>query len=170
MVRWWKPRPNAGRLEQASYRARFEPLWADLPRLLVLATLPGWGKGVWMEQCAQYLETAQPHLKITGRGTDGLGPALDAARGGSGHLLCLLDARGSGADGGFLGESRARCWRNVLGRGASWRPTRDRRATGRRLPTALAATRAGGVGARCAGSDPVREGPGVRRRRARGDP
>jgi DNA-binding CsgD family transcriptional regulator len=61
-----------------------------------------------MEQCAQYLETAQPHLKIhRARGTDGLGPALDAARGGSGHLLCLLDARGSGADGGFwesLGE------------------------------------------------------------------
>lgn len=101
-VSWWQPSQIPVTSSKLLYRSRFESLWDDLPRLLVLAALPGWGKRVWKEQAADYLFRTQPDLKFHwARGIEGIDQALDGARSDDGDVICFLDGRDAGADNQF---------------------------------------------------------------------
>lgn len=67
--------------ERFVYRERFDPLWLDLPSLLILAALPGWGKRTLMRQCASYLRRHAPgtHTVWMPAGAD-VAARLDLAR------------------------------------------------------------------------------------------
>lgn len=102
---WWQPSQIPVTSSKLLYRSRFESLWADLPQLLVLAALPGWGKRTWKEQSADYLSRTRPDLKLHwARGIQDLGSILDGVRGGAGDVICFLDGRDAGADDSFWGE------------------------------------------------------------------
>lgn len=86
-MRWWRDS------EQLVHRSRFEALWLRLPRILVLAALPGWGKRTFMLQCADCLQQ-QPATRIVWTtGAADLGQDADEARSADGEVLLCVDAR-----------------------------------------------------------------------------
>lgn len=111
-MRWWR------RDERCVYRSHFEALWLKLPRILVLATLPGWGKRTFMLQCADFLRQQQPATRVVWTtAVSDLGEDADQARhkGADAVLLCV-DARYSSDS--FWHEMdvmlRARPWASVI--------------------------------------------------------
>lgn len=88
-MEWWN------RDERLVYRDRFEPLWMDPPRTLVLAALPGYGKRTFMRQCESFLRDHAPTMRIARvvAGTD-LAERLDLTRAqGTDEVLLCIDAR-----------------------------------------------------------------------------
>lgn len=93
-MKWWSES------EGLVYRSRFESLWSALPRVLVLATLPGWGKRTFMLQCADYLRSRDPAMRIVWtEACADLGAQLDAAYDEDAtSVLACVDARAARDD------------------------------------------------------------------------
>lgn len=66
-----------------------------LPRVLVLATLPGWGKRTFMMQCGDFLRRQRPAMRVTwATAMSDIGLEADEARGkGAEAVLLCVDAR-----------------------------------------------------------------------------
>lgn len=87
-MKWWREG------ERLVYRSRFEALWLGLPRVLVLAALPGWGKRTFMHQCADFLRQQQPLTQVVWTtAVADLGQAADEAQITDSEVLLCIDAR-----------------------------------------------------------------------------
>jgi DNA-binding CsgD family transcriptional regulator len=79
-------------------RRRFAPIWNALPQLTVLATLLGWGRSTWIQQCDAHIREEQPDVATEWAYTRAqLVELLHQPRGDE-HRVILADALLSAAD------------------------------------------------------------------------